>query len=160
MKNLVYYLDKPQGVFNPTEEEIGSPEPGEILVKVLRTSVCQSDVVIYNQGLPRIKEWPAVILHEASCRVEEIGEGVTKYKKGDLIGLGCDIPCGDRECVYCGDEGTGDWTSCPDTQATGHEFTGLARKYAILPDWFVALGPIVKFDEQISDSLAFTGRME
>ncbi len=150
MKNLVYYLDKPQGVFTPTEEEIGSPGPGEILVKILKTSVCQSDVVIYNQGLPRIKEWPAVILHEASCRVESIGLGVTKFKEGDLIGLGCDIPCGDRDCVYCGDNGTGDWTSCPNTQATGHEFTGLARKYAILPDWFVDLGPIVKFDDNVS----------
>jgi L-iditol 2-dehydrogenase len=50
-----------------------------------------------------------------------------------------------RACIYCGDLGTGDWTSCPDTQATGHEFPGFARTHAILPDWFVELGPIVKF---------------
>ena len=41
--------------------------------------------------------------------------------------------------------GTGDWTSCPSTQATGHEFPGFARTHAILPDWFVKYGPIVKF---------------
>ncbi len=150
MKNLVYYLDKPQGSFTPVIEDIAAPGPGEILVKVLRVSICQSDVVIYQQGLPRIKQWPAVIMHEASCRVEAVGPGVDKFQPGDIVGIGCDIPCGDRDCVYCGDHGTGDWTSCPNTQATGHEFTGFARKFALLPDWFVELGPIVKFDSNVS----------
>jgi L-iditol 2-dehydrogenase len=70
---------------------------------------------------------------------------VTVFAPGDLVGLGCDIPCGNTSCIYCGDQGTGDWTSCPNTIATGHEFPGFARQYAILPDWFVRLGPIMKF---------------
>lgn len=118
---------------------------GEMLVRTRRTSVCQSDVVIYRVGLPRIKKWPAIILHEVSCTVEAVGPGVEKFQPGDLIGLGCDIPCGDLDCIYCGENGTGDWTSCPNTQATGHEFPGFARSHAILPDWFVKLGPIAKF---------------
>lgn len=150
MKNLVYYLDKPSGSFTATEEEIGDPRPGEVRLRTLRTSVCQSDVVIYRQGLSRIKKWPAIILHEASCEVDAVGPGVTAFKKGDLVGLGCDIPCGDSGCTYCGEEGTGDWTSCPNTQATGHEFPGFARKYAILPDWFVKWGPIVRFSPGVS----------
>jgi L-iditol 2-dehydrogenase len=154
MKNLVYYLDKPAGNFMPQQEEIGDPGPGEIRVRTLRTSVCQSDVVIYRQGLSRIKKWPAVILHEASCSVDAVGAGVSGFKVGDLVGLGCDIPCGDPSCVYCGDAGTGDWTSCPNTQATGHEFPGFARKYAILPSWFVRLGPITLFDPSVSPDSA------
>ena len=154
MKNLVYYLDKPGGTFTPVEEEIGDPAPGEIRVRVLRTSVCQSDVVIYNVGLPRIKEWPAILMHEVSAEVNAVGEGVTNFAPGDLVGIGCDIPCGDRACIYCGDEGTGDWTYCPNTQATGHEFSGFARKYAILPDWFVKLGPIAKFPKGFSSDQA------
>jgi len=154
MKNLVYYLNAPGGSFTPTEENIDDPGAGEIRVRTLRTSVCQSDVVIYRQGLPRIKKWPAIVLHEASCMVDAVGPGVEKFKVGDLIGLGCDIPCGDRSCAYCGDEGTGDWTSCPNTQATGHEFPGFARKYAILPDWFVALGPIAVFDDAVGPDRA------
>ncbi|MCK5249186.1 MAG: alcohol dehydrogenase catalytic domain-containing protein [Spirochaetaceae bacterium] len=150
MKNTVYYLDKPNGTFTAIEELIGNPGPGEIRLKTLRTSVCQSDVVIYKQGLPRIRQWPAIILHEASCRVDAVGSCVTKFQVGDLVGLGCDIPCGDRSCIYCGDKGTGDWTSCPNTQATGHEFPGFAREYAILPDWFVDLGPVVKFDSGVT----------
>jgi threonine dehydrogenase-like Zn-dependent dehydrogenase len=154
MRNLVYYLDKPSGVFSPVEEEIGEPGPGEIRLRTLRTGVCQSDVVIYRQGLSRIKHWPAIILHEASCVVDAVGSAVAKFSVGDLVGLGCDIPCGDRNCIYCGDYGTGDWTSCPNTQATGHEFPGLARMYSILPSWFVDLGPIVKFGPSVTPDLA------
>jgi L-iditol 2-dehydrogenase len=154
VKNTVYYLDKPSGVFIPVEEEIGNPGPGEVRLRTLRTGVCQSDVVIYQQGLSRIRRWPAVILHEASAVVDAVGEGVTKFAVGDLVGLGCDIPCGDPDCIYCGTEGTGDWTSCPNTQATGHEFPGFSRMYAILPRWFVERGPIVKFDPSVDPDLA------
>jgi len=145
MKSWEYTLDRPGGTFSRREVEIREPGPGEILLRTRRVSVCQSDVVIHKVGLPRIKQWPAVILHEAACTVEAVGEGVTRFAPGDLVGLGCDIPCGARGCIYCGDHGTGDWTSCPNTQATGHEFPGFARTHAILPDWFVELGPIMKF---------------
>jgi len=147
MKNtsFVYQLDQPGGSFTRVEVPMPVPGPGEVLVRTRRVSVCQSDVVIYKAGLPRIKAWPAIILHEASCEVEAVGAGVSEFAPGDLVGLGCDIPCGDPGCIYCGESGTGDWTSCPNTQATGHEFPGFARSHAILPDWFVKLGPIVKF---------------
>jgi L-iditol 2-dehydrogenase len=145
MKSRSYLLDRPGGTFCAQEVLLPALEPGEILLRTRRASVCQSDVVIYKSGLPRIKSWPAVVLHEVSATVEAVGEGVNQFAPGDLVGLGCDIPCGDRSCIYCGDHGTGDWTSCPNTQATGHEFPGFARTHAILPKWFVDLGPIVKF---------------
>ncbi len=150
MKNIVYYLDGPGGAFKAVEEPMPEPGPGEIRIRMRRTSVCQSDVVIYKVGLPRIKQWPAIILHEVCATVDAVGEGVTKYAPGDLIGIGCDIPCGDLDCIYCGRQGTGDWTSCPNTIATGHEFPGFARTHAILPDWFVELGPIAKFDDGVN----------
>jgi len=140
-----YLLDRPQGAFTAHDEDLSTPGPGEILLRTRRVSVCQSDVVIYRVGLPRIQRWPAVIMHEASCTVEAVGDGVTRVAPGDLVGLGCDIPCGDRTCIHCGDHGTGDWTSCPNTQATGHEFPGFARSHALLPRWFVELGPIYRF---------------
>ncbi|MDX2195865.1 MAG: alcohol dehydrogenase catalytic domain-containing protein [Cytophagales bacterium] len=154
MQNTLYSLDKPGGTFTLSNELIQSPGKGEILLKTRRTSVCQSDVVIYKYGLPRIKKWPAVILHEVCCEVLEVGEGVSKFSPGDLLGLGCDIPCSQRECIYCGDNGTGDWTSCPNTWATGHEYQGFARTHALLPDWFVELGPIKKFPKGFDPDFA------
>lgn len=154
MKSQIQYLDQPGGQFTISEQELGQPGPGEIRLKTVTTSVCQSDVVIYKQGLPRIKKWPAILLHEAACVVDEVGEGVTQFEPGDLVGLGCDIPCGDESCIYCGENGTGDWTSCPNTWATGHEFDGFARSHAILPAWFVKYGPIVKFPQGFNPSHA------
>ncbi len=150
MTNLIYYLDRPGGQFSPTQEAIPSLRPGEVLLRTAKTSVCQSDVVIYRQGLPRIKQWPAIVLHEVCSVVEAVGDGVTKFAPGDLVGIGCDIPCGNDACIYCGKEGTGDWTSCPNTQATGHEFPGFARSHAVLPAWFVQYGPIVKFPQGLT----------
>ncbi|HIB92527.1 TPA: hypothetical protein EYN09_11050 [Candidatus Poribacteria bacterium] len=154
MNNLTYFLDQPGGIFTAATGLIPEPGPGEIRLRTLKTSVCQSDVVIHRQGLPRIKQWPAILFHEACCVIDAVGGSVEDYAPGDLVGLGCDIPCGDLNCIYCGTNGTGDWTSCPDTQATGHEFPGFARLYAILPDWFVKLGPIVKFPEDFDPSYA------
>ncbi|MEI6035964.1 MAG: alcohol dehydrogenase catalytic domain-containing protein [Verrucomicrobiae bacterium] len=147
MEAISYSLNQPGGFFTKVEEPLLPPGPGEILLRTRRVSVCQSDVVIQRVGLPRIKSWPAIILHEVSATVEAVGAGVEKFAPGGLVGIGCDIPCGDRSCIYCGDEGTGDWTCCPNTQATGHEFPGFARSHAILPKWFVELGPIVKFPD-------------
>ncbi len=133
MTNLIYYLDRPGGQFSPTQEAIPSLRPGEVLLRTAKTSVCQSDVVIYRQGLPRIKQWPAIVLHEVCSVVEAVGDGVTKFAPGDLVGIGCDIPCGNDACIYCGKEGTGDWTSCPNTQATGHEFPDLRDPMRCFP---------------------------
>lgn len=152
--SLAYYLDKPGGNFIEKKENLPPLQEGQVLLRTRRTSVCQSDVVIYKHGLSRISEWPALILHEACCSVEAVGEGVTRFEVGDLVGLGCDIPCGDRECIYCGDNGSGDWTSCPNTWATGHEFPGFSRNHAILPQWFVELGPIKKFEAGFNPDLA------
>lgn len=154
MKQLAYYLDRPGGSFTAQEEAIEEPGPGEIRLRTSKTSVCQSDVVIQRQGLPRIKSWPALLLHEVCSVVDAVGPGVNGFEPGDLVGIGCDIPCGDIKCIYCGENGTGDWTSCPNTQATGHEFPGFARSHAILPAWFVRLGPVVKFDPGFNPSHA------
>ena len=51
MKNLTYYLDKPDGSFAATQEDLPEPGPGEIRLRTAKTSVCQSDVVIYRQVL-------------------------------------------------------------------------------------------------------------
>ena len=154
MTTTSYYLDQPGGTFTAQEESLPQPGPGEIRIRTAKTSVCQSDVVIYKQGLPRIKQWPALLLHETSAYVDAVGAGVTKFAPGDLVGLGCDLPCGDRDCIYCGTNGTGDWTSCPRTHATGHEFPGFARTHAILPDWLVELGPVMKFPAGFDPEIA------
>ena len=97
MRNLTYYLDRPGGQFTATDEPISEPGPGEVRVRVRRTGICQSDCVIYRTGLPRIKHWPAILLHEVSATIDAVGDEGTDFSPGDLVGLGCDIPCGQKD---------------------------------------------------------------
>ena len=86
MNNLTYYLDQPGGKFTVTAETIPEPAAGEIRLRTVKTSICQSDVVIQRQGLPRIREWPTILLHEACCVVDEIGDPVAwAVQSVDLI---------------------------------------------------------------------------
>ena len=45
MNQLIYQLDQPGGTFTAVEKPMPEPGPGEIRIRTLRTSVCQSDVV-------------------------------------------------------------------------------------------------------------------
>ena len=69
---------------------------GGIKIKVDSCALCGSDIRIYNKGNERIK-YPAVIGHEISGTVIE--SDTKKFKNGDLISIGADIPCG--SCKYC-----------------------------------------------------------
>ena len=71
---------------------------GSILIKIESCAVCGSDLRIFNDGNPRIKP-PKIIGHEISGEIVAVGKGVSKYKVGNIISTGADIPCG--KCDHC-----------------------------------------------------------
>jgi len=77
--------------------EITTPSPGigEMLVKVISCGICGSDTVEWYR-LPRA---PLVLGHEVGVEVVEIGEEVTRYKKGDRLFIAPKVPC--MNCRYC-----------------------------------------------------------
>ena len=63
-------------------------EYGQVLVKIFYSGVCRSQLMEIK-GKRGIDKWlPHLLGHEASGQVIEIGEGVTKVKKGDKVILG------------------------------------------------------------------------
>jgi L-iditol 2-dehydrogenase len=78
-------------------EEVPTPAagPGELLVKVMASGICGSDVMEWY----RIKKAPLVLGHEITGVVEEVGEGVAAYKKGDRVFVSHHVPC--NTCRYC-----------------------------------------------------------
>ncbi len=68
---------------------------GEILVKVLASGICGSDVMEWY----RIHKVPLVLGHEIAGEIVEAGKGVSRYKKGQRIACSHHVPCG--ECHYC-----------------------------------------------------------
>ena len=67
------------------EIPIPSITDNEILVKVASASLCHSDLMLFEGSIPATE--PVVMGHEGVGFVEDIGENVTGFKKGDRIGF-------------------------------------------------------------------------
>jgi S-(hydroxymethyl)mycothiol dehydrogenase len=87
--------------------QVPDPGPGEALVRVQACGVCHTDLH-YREGAIN-DEFPFLLGHEASGRVEAVGPDVTSVAPGDFVVLAWRAPCGQcRSCVrgrpwYCFD---------------------------------------------------------
>lgn len=105
-------------------------KPDEVLVKIIVTSICGTDVHIYkwdqwSQG--RIKP-PLTTGHEFCGRVIKIGSEVTKVKIGDIVSAETHIVC--HECEFCK---RGEYHICKNTKIIGVDTDGCFAEYAKMP---------------------------
>ena len=91
----------------PMEVERKTPEQDELLIDILYTGVCHSDIHQVNNDWKNTI-YPCVPGHEIIGRVKEAGSGVSKFKVGDIVGVGCMVdsckqcePCNHGEEQYC-----------------------------------------------------------
>lgn len=92
MRVAMYYSNKDVRIEEMPVPEIGA---GELLVKVMASGICGSDVMEWY----RVKRAPLVPGHEIAGEVVEVGEGVERYKKGDRVFVSHHVPC--NACKYC-----------------------------------------------------------
>lgn len=84
--------------------EIDEPREDEVLVRVVATGVCHTDMVMRDQLLPI--PLPAVLGHEGAGIVERVGKSVTKVRPGDHVVMTFDScgacpSCSEHEPAYC-----------------------------------------------------------
>ena len=134
-----------------TIEEVPIPTPGlgEILIKVVATGVCHTDLHASDGDWPVKPAPPFIPGHEGAGVVVALGPGVKGFKEGDAVGVAwLHDACGD--CEYCR---TG-WDSlCLAQRNTGYGVNGSFAEYAIgsaqyvgrFPDNpdFAAMAPIL-----------------
>lgn len=113
--------------------DIDIPKPGsdEVLVKVLATSICGTDLHIYQWNewaQQRIKNLPQVMGHELCGEVVELGTHVTNVKKGEVISAETHIACG--HCFLCQ---TGNAHICINGRIFGVDIHGVFAEYAVVP---------------------------
>ena len=115
MKVAMYYNNKDVRV-----EEIPAPSigPGELLVKVLASGICGSDVMEWY----RIKKAPRVLGHEITGEIVEVGKGVKDYHVGDRVFVSHHVPC--NTCHYCLN---GFHTACDTLRSTNFDPGGFAE---------------------------------
>ncbi|KAI0736270.1 chaperonin 10-like protein [Fomitopsis betulina] len=80
----VLYLTKKHGSFEVHTANVLKPGPGQILVKVEATALNPVDWKIQKYDI-YVKEYPAILGADAAGTVEELGEGVTGFAKGDRV---------------------------------------------------------------------------
>jgi len=129
-----------------TVQEVPDPtiDDNGVLVKVKACAVCGSDIRIYHSGNSRVKH-PAIIGHEISGEVVEVGKNVTKFAAGDRIAIGADVPCG--ECAFC-EAGIGN--NCQINYAMGYQFQGGFAEYIPLNQIVTNFGPVHKIPDNMS----------
>jgi NADPH:quinone reductase-like Zn-dependent oxidoreductase len=80
-------LQSPVGEWKIDDVPVPTPGPGEILVKVHSTALNPVDWKL--QKVPRvsgmISQFPATVGFDAAGTVEELGEGVVGFSKGDRV---------------------------------------------------------------------------
>ncbi len=108
------------------------PEPGkiEVLIKVLRTAICGTDVHIYNWDAwaQEIIPVPMPIGHEFVGIVSEVGDDVHDFKPGDVVSGEGHLVCGHcRNCL------AGRRHLCMKTSGVGVNRPGAFAEYLTLP---------------------------
>lgn len=76
-------------------------EDNEVLVKIIFSGICGSDLSTYR-GLHPYKKPPIILGHEASGIVEKVGNLVDKFEVGDKVCIQSFVACG--ICEYCENE--------------------------------------------------------
>jgi len=111
--------------------DLGMPEHGEgqVRVRVSVCGVCHTDLhtVEGDLALPRL---PIVPGHEIIGRIDKVGEGVSRERLGERVG----VPwlystCG--ECSFCRE---GRENLCPNARFTGYHENGGYAEYVVVPE--------------------------
>lgn len=131
------------------ERAIPDPGPRDVLVRVVASGVCHTDLHAAHGDWPVKPALPFVPGHEAVGYVAAAGREVTNLKEGDPVG----VPWLHDACGHCEHCGTGWETLCETQHNTGYSVDGGYADYVVapavyvgrLPDNpdFIALAPIL-----------------
>lgn len=116
----------------------------DVEIEILYCGVCHSDLHTARNDWGGTK-YPAVPGHEIVGRVTQVGSDVTKFKAGDLVGVGCLVDsC--RTCdsckqdleQYCLNGFTGTYNG-NDKHLGGHTFGGYSEKVVVTEDFVLSM---------------------
>src|SRR3984893_1878533 len=121
-------IPKPGGDFQIVEREIPKPGAGQVLIKVQACGICHSDVLTKEGAWPGI-EYPRVPGHEVAGIIDELGAGVSEWKKGQRVGVGWHGGP-DATCLF---GRRGDFRNCRNLKVTGISYDGGYQQYMVAP---------------------------
>jgi D-arabinose 1-dehydrogenase-like Zn-dependent alcohol dehydrogenase len=130
--------------FEIVEREIPKPGVGHVLIKVQASGVCHSDVLTKEGYWPGI-QYPRVPGHEVAGIIDELGAGVSEWKKGQRVGVGWHGGH-DGTCLACR---RGDFGNCQNLKIAGISYDGGYQQYMVAP-----VEALTTMPESLSDAEA------
>jgi uncharacterized zinc-type alcohol dehydrogenase-like protein len=141
-----YGVSKANAPFAPLQIQRRALGAKDVLIDVLYASICHSDIHTAHGdwGAP---QYPCVPGHEIVGRVMATGKQVTKFRVGDIAGVGCMVDsCG--VCENCLDDreqvclnGTTFTYNAPDKVSGGHTFGGYSDKIVVTEKFAIRIPP-------------------
>jgi len=120
-------------------EEVPMPEPGpgEVLVKLIASGVCHTDLHAAEGDWPVKPSPPFIPGHEGVGEIVALGAGVTNHAVGDMVGNAWVwSACG--TCRFCR---TGWETLCEQQQNSGYSVNGSFGQYMVVDARFAVRIP-------------------
>ena len=117
------------GPLETVEREVPVPGPGFVRLRVHANGICHSDVLTKEGLFPGIS-YPRVPGHEIAGIIDEIGEGVSGWAKGDRVGVGWH----GGHCGRCAECRRGNFRFCAVSPlVTGISYDGGYEEYVVVP---------------------------
>lgn len=124
MKSIV--IRKPNEI-STVEQNIPETGPGELMVQVMASGICGTDLHIYRGEY--MGKYPVIPGHEFSGVVAAVGSGVNRFRPGDRVAVEPNIAC--DNCVNCLNNRQ---NFCLNWQAVGVTLPGGMEEYVIVPE--------------------------
>jgi uncharacterized zinc-type alcohol dehydrogenase-like protein len=101
-RSRAFAADGPTSALGSATIPRREPTERDVQIEILFCGVCHSDLHYardeWHDVMPAV--YPCVPGHEIVGRVTKVGSGVTKYRNGDLVGVGCLVDS-DHTCPNC-----------------------------------------------------------
>jgi len=144
-KMRVVEVNKAGATLTLVEREIPKPKAGEVRIKVEACGVCHSDMLAKEGLWPGI-QYPRVPGHEVAGCIDDVGDGVTLWSKGQRVGVGWY----GGHCAICESCRRGKFVLCRNGKITGISLDGGYQEYMIARSEAVAAMP----DDMLSEDAA------
>lgn len=140
----VAQVSNPGANFQIVEREIPTPDAAQVRIKVRACGVCHSDALTKDGAWPGI-QYPRVPGHEVVGIIDEVGDGVSEWKKGQRVGVGWHGGH-DGTCIACR---RGDFGNCRNMKIAGISYDGGYQQYMVAP-----VEALVAIPESLNDTEA------
>jgi 2-desacetyl-2-hydroxyethyl bacteriochlorophyllide A dehydrogenase len=124
MESIV--IQKPRDII-VREREVPEAEPDEVLIKVMASGICGTDVHIFRGEY--LGDYPVIPGHEFSGVVAAVGSQVKRFKAGDRVAVEPNIAC--DNCSQCLNNRQ---NFCLNWQAIGVTLPGGMEQYVTAPE--------------------------